>query len=87
MFSVEIQMTPIIWRTVCTVEDDLDEATAVCRRVAMSEKVSSRISEGSDIVFEAFYNQADDPDYYEREDWRDTFREDDVNLRWQEVGF
>ena len=104
MFSVEIQISPLAsagmpenWLKICTSEG-LDEATAICKRAAMSEKVTCRVLEPyvamtgvplQKIAYEEFYNQDSDPDHYERddEDWGGGFHENDVNLRWQEVGF
>lgn len=74
-----------------------DDALAASQRATFSEKTKSRVvehlaspeeSEGT-VVYEFIYRIQDDPyrspyDYEDEDYWYD---EDDVVLRWQEVGF
>lgn len=103
MFHLQIQLPigPAerrqVWRTIVKYEK-LEDASPACERACLSEKCSSRVVEGPadmmlafpltpilphQIVIERFYNPRLDPD----ENWRDEYKEEEFDLRWQEYGF
>lgn len=86
MYRLEIR-TPSGWRPLAEYEELWDVHPA-CDRAMMSEKCSARVVEVvggwiENVVYERHYNIRLDPD----ENWRDEFKENYDEIRWQEAGF
>jgi len=81
-YWIEVQSNGL-WVQICGYTE-MNMAVTACSRAVLAYKTASRVigDEFGELVYERFYNAADDPD----ENWRDEYRED-FDIPWQEAGF